>query len=408
VGSLGRGKPRPYGSTRPDVNLRVVAKVEPITYGDRKVYTVAAFNRGVAQYLGRLPAVWVEGEVTELRRNDAWATVFLTLKDPTTGATLKTTISRRTFDRLELVLEEGETVHVAGRAELYELKGELGLRATTIERMGLGEHLVALERLKRRLAAEGLFAPERKRALPRVPRAVGILTGADAAARGDLVTTIGGRFPATKVVVCETRLQGRGAPEAIAAALRALAIHPEVDVVVLARGGGSFEDLLPFSDEAVVRAVAASPVPVVSAVGHEQDAPLCDLSADARAATPTAAAALVVPDERELRTTLETSRRRLRLAVRGLVERDAARLARLGDRLRRAPRLLVERRRSALDHTGARLQALSPLATLNRGYAIVRAHGGVLREAAMVARGDRLEIELAHGGIKARVEDVHT
>ena len=385
-----------------------MARVEPILYGERKVYTVSAFNRGVAQYLGRLPAVWVEGEVTELRRNEAWATVFLTLKDPKTGATLKTTIARRTFDRLELELEEGETVHVAGRAELYELKGELGLRATTIERIGLGEHLVALERLKRQLAAEGLFAPEQKRALPRVPRAVGILTGADAAARGDLVTTIGNRFPATKVVVCETRVQGRGAPEAIVAALSALAAHPEVDVVVLARGGGSFEDLLPFSSEAVVRAVAASPVPVVSAVGHEQDAPLCDLAADARAATPTAAAALVVPDEREVRATLGTCRTRLGLAVRGLVGRDAARLARLGDRLRRAPRLLVERRRSALDHTGARLQALSPLATLNRGYAIVRAHGEALREAAAVSPGERLEIELARGGIGARVEDVRT
>lgn len=383
-----------------------MARVEPILYGERKVYTVSAFNRGVAQYLGRLPAVWVEGEVTELRRNEAWATVFLTLKDPKTGATLKTTIARRTFDRLDLELEEGETVHVAGRAELYELKGELGLRATTIERIGLGEHLVALERLKRQLAAEGLFARERKRVLPRVPRAVGILTGADAAARGDLVTTIGNRFPATKVVVCETRVQGRGAPEAIVAALRALAAHPEVDVVVLARGGGSFEDLLPFSNEAVVRAVAASPVPTVSAVGHEQDAPLCDLAADARAATPTAAGALVVPDERELGATLETCRRRLGLAVRGLVGRDAARLARLGDRLRRAPRLLVERRRSALDHTGARLQALSPLATLNRGYAIVRAHGEALREATAASPGERLEIELARGGIGARVEDV--
>ena len=383
-----------------------MAKIEPILYGERKVYTVSAFNRGVARYLGRLPAVWVEGEVTELRRNEAWATVFVTLKDPKTGATLKTTIARRTFDRLDLELEEGETVHVAGRAELYELKGELGLRATTIERIGLGEHLVALERLKRQLAAEGLFARERKRVLPRVPRAVGILTGADAAARGDLVTTIGNRFPATKVVVCETRVQGRGAPEAIVAALRALAAHPEVDVVVLARGGGSFEDLLPFSSEAVVRAVAASPVPIVSAVGHEQDAPLCDLAADARAATPTAAAALVVPDERELQATLETSRRRLGLAVRGLLERDAAHLTRIGDRLRRAPWLLVERRRSALDHTGARLQALSPLATLSRGYAIVRAHGEALRAATAVSPGERLEIELARGGIGARVEDV--
>jgi exodeoxyribonuclease VII large subunit len=140
-----------------------MAKVEPILYGDRKVYTVSAFNHGIATYLGGLPAVWVEGEITELRRNEAWANVFVTLKDPKTGATLKVTIARRTFDKLELGLEEGETVHVAGRAELWEQKGELGLRATAIERLGVGGHLLALEQLKRRLAAEGLFAPERKR-----------------------------------------------------------------------------------------------------------------------------------------------------------------------------------------------------------------------------------------------------
>ena len=207
-----------------------MVKVEPILYGDRKVFTVSAFNTGISRYLGRLPAVWVEGEVTELRRHDAWANVFVTLKDPTTGATLKVTIARRVFDRLELELEEGESVHVAGRAELYELKGELGLRATTIERIGLGGHLLALEQLKRRLAAEGLFAPERKRRLPRLPRAVGILTGADAAARGDLVATLGARYPATKVVLCEARVQGKGAPAAIVASLTALAAHAEVDV----------------------------------------------------------------------------------------------------------------------------------------------------------------------------------
>jgi len=383
-----------------------VAKIEPVVYGDRKVYTVSAFNRGVARFLGRLPTLWVEGEIQELRRNAAWANVFLTLKDPKTGATLKVTIARTTFDRLELGLAEGETVHVSGRAELYELKGELGLRASTLERVGVGGHLVALERLKRELAAEGLFASERKRRLPQVPRAVGILTGADTAARGDFIATIGRRFPATKAIVCETRVQGRGAPDAIVAGLRALATHPEVDVVVLTRGGGSFEDLLPFSAESVVRAVATCPVPVVSAVGHEQDTPLCDLAADARAATPTAAAALVVPDEHELRMALETCWQRLGVSVRTLLERDATGLARQGERLRAAPRLVFERRRAALDHAGARLQALSPLATLARGYAIVRAGGEAVRAAEAVTTGDRLEIEFAAGALGARVEEV--
>jgi exodeoxyribonuclease VII large subunit len=383
-------------------------KVQPILYGDRKVYTVSAFNRGVARYLGKLPAVWVEGEVTELRRNEAWATVFLMLKDPKTGACLKVTIARRTYDGLELDLEEGETVHVEGRAELYEARGELGLRGTNIERIGLGAHLVALERLKRQLAAEGLFAAHRKRPLPRLPRAVGVLTGAEAAARGDLVTTLGKRFPAATVVVCETRVQGRGAPAAIIAGLRALAAHDGVDVVILARGGGSFEDLLPFSNEAVVRAVAACSVPVVSAVGHEQDTPLCDLAADARAATPTAAAALVAPDAGELRAGLDASRRRLRLATRGLLERESDRLARLGARLHGAPVLSLDSRRADVDHLAARLQSLSPLATLARGYAVVRAGGHALREAGAVAPGDLLEIELASGALAATVEEVRS
>jgi exodeoxyribonuclease VII large subunit len=381
-------------------------KIAPTLYGERKVYTVSAFNRGVARYLGKLPVIWVEGEVTELRRNEAWATVFVTLKDPKTAATLKVTIARGVYDRLDLGLEEGETVHVEGRAELYEVRGELGLRATTIERTGLGEHLVALEQLKRKLAAEGLFAPGRKRPLPRLPRAIGVLTGADAAARADFVTTVERRFRATRVVVCETRVQGRGAPASIVSALRDLAGHRDVDVVVITRGGGSFEDLLPFSNEAVVRAVAACAVPVVSAVGHEQDIPLCDLVADARAATPTAAAALVVPDELELRTALESSRRRLELAVRTRLQRDIERLARLSQRLRSTPSLLLERRRAGLDHLAARLHALSPLATLARGYAIVRAGGSALREAGTVSPGERLEIELASGSVGARVEDV--
>jgi exodeoxyribonuclease VII large subunit len=384
-----------------------VPKVEHLVYGDRKVFTVSAFNRGIGMHLGRLPPVWVEGEVTELRRNEAWANVFLTLKDPKTGACLSVTIARRTYDRLALELVEGETVHVAGRAEIYELKGELGLRASTIERLGLGDHLVALERLKRSLAAEGLFARERKRPLPRVPRAVGILTGADAAARGDLVATIRARFPATTLVVREARVQGKGAAGAIVAALGQLTARADVDVVVLARGGGSFEDLLPFSDEAVVRAVAGSRVPVVSAVGHEQDTPFCDLAADARAATPTAAGALVVPDLRDLEAALAATRRRLGLALRSQLERDRTRLARQGERLRTAPRLLLERRRAALDRAGARLQTLSPLATLGRGYAIVRAGGDALRAAGEVAVGDALDVQLASGSLGARVEEVH-
>jgi exodeoxyribonuclease VII large subunit len=373
---------------------------------ERKVYSVAAFNRRLAGYVGRVRDVWVEGEVSELRRNPAWATVFLTLKDAETGACLSATMHRRRFDALSPALGEGERIQANGRLQLYEARGELGFRIEAVERVGAGDHAAALERLRRRLADEGLFAPERKRPLPRFPRGVGLLTGVDAAARGDVVAAITTRYPAVRLVVCETRVQGTSAPVAIVAALRRLAAREEVDVVILARGGGSFEDLLPFSDERVVRAVASCPVPVVSAVGHEQDEPLCDLAADVRSPTPTAAARLVVPDLDELRAALERALERLDAGTTRALERDRTRLARSRDRLRSAPSLLLERRRAALDRAAARLQALSPRATLSRGYAIVRAGGAVVRESGAVATGARIDVELARGGLGARVEDV--
>jgi exodeoxyribonuclease VII large subunit len=391
----------------PDTVYPAEVKVEATFHGDRKVFSVAAFNEGIGIYLGRLPTLWVEGEVTELRRNDAWAFVFFTLRDPASGACLRATMQRRRFDALELALAEGERILAEGKAEIYALKGELSFRATTIERIGLGDHLAAIERRKRALAAEGLFAGDRKRALPRFPRAVGIVTGADAAARGDVVTGILARFPPAHIVVAETRVQGAGAGTSIARTIGAVAAHPAVDVVIVARGGGSFDDLLAFSDEVVVRAFAACPVPVVSAVGHEQDTPLCDLAADVRASTPTAAARLVVPDLRELQLGLERLRGLLDGSVRRVLARDRERLGRSRDRLRAAPLLLLERRRVALDHAAARLQALSPRATLERGYAVVRADGLTLREAGMTAPGARLEIELATGELAATVTEVH-
>ncbi len=379
-------------------------KVEPLVYGDRKVFTVAGFNRGVATWLQRLPTIWVEGEVTELRRQAAWQTVFFTLKDPDGGACLSAAMPRGQFDALRLDLRNGERVHVYGRPELWEQKGELRLRALSIERFGIGEHLAALERLKAKLAAEGLFSEERKRPLPRLPRRIGLVTGNDAAAKRDLLTTIQSRFPPARVLVAETYVQGPRAAAEMVAALEAVGAAPEVDVVVLARGGGSFEDLLPFSDERLVRAVACSPVPVVTAVGHEQDMPLCDLAADRRASTPTAAGRLVVPDLDELLAALSRARESLARGARRTVDLHAQRLAQRHERLRRAPTLLVERRRAALAQAGGRLRALSPRATLERGYAIVRHGGALVRSAAGVTRGDAIEVEVADGSFGARVE----
>src|SRR3954467_13568653 len=198
-------------------------KVEPLLYGDRKVYTVVGFNRGVATWLQRLPTIWVEGEVTELRRQAAWQTVFFTLKDPDGGACLSAAMPRGQFDALRLDLQNGERVHVYGRPELWEQKGELRLRALSIERFGLGDHLAALERLKARLAAEGLFANERKRQLPVWPRVIGLITGNDAAAKRDVLTGIQARFPPAHVVVAETYVQGPRAAGAVVDALKQLA-----------------------------------------------------------------------------------------------------------------------------------------------------------------------------------------
>ncbi|HEY3962278.1 MAG TPA: exodeoxyribonuclease VII large subunit [Gaiellaceae bacterium] len=370
---------------------------------ERKVYSVHAFNRGVASYLGKLPTLWIEGEVTELRRQQRWQSVFFTLKDPEDGASLPVQMPRGQFDALRLDLVDGERVQVFGRTELYEQRGELRLKALTIERAGVGAHLAALERLKKKLAAEGLFDEGRKRPLPRFPRLIGLVTGNDAAAKRDVLTGIVQRFPPANVLVAETYVQGPRAGAAISTAIGDLQGRG-ADVIVLARGGGSFEDLLPFSDERVVRAVAECAVPIVSAVGHEQDTPLCDLAADVRASTPTAAARLVVPDLAELRASVVRLRARLHRGAYAVAERHARRLDSSRDRLRRAPLLTVERRRARLATIRAQLDALSPRATLARGYAIVRKGDGVVRAAADVEGGDAISVLVAEGSFGARVE----
>ena len=379
-------------------------KVEATAYGDRKVYSVGAFNRGVSSWLQRLPTVWVEGEVTELRRSDRWASVFFTLKDPQDGACVAVSMARGQFDALRLELADGDRVHCFGRPELFEARGEFRLRALSLERFGLGEHLAALERLKRKLADEGLFAAERKRPLPLLPARIGLVTGNDAAAKRDVLTAITTRFPAANVLVAETYVQGPRAAGAVVEALAALC-REGVDVVVVARGGGSFEDLLPFSDERLVRAIADSPVPVVSAVGHEQDTPLCDLAADVRASTPSVAGRLVVPDLAQLLERLDRSRAGLERGTRRSLERERRRLDRAHERLRRAPKLLVERRRAKLEQSAGRLRTLSPKATLERGYAIVRAGGELVRSSDAVEPGEHVDVELAKGGFGALVEE---
>jgi exodeoxyribonuclease VII large subunit len=376
-------------------------KVEAMDVDGRKVFSVRAFNQGIGSWLERLPTVWIEGEVTELRRQERWATVYLTLKDPESGACLPVQMPRGQFDGLKLALSDGERVHVFGRPAFYEQRGDFHLRALSIERFGLGAHLATLERLKEKLAAEGLFAAARKRPLPRIPRLIGLVTGNDAAAKRDVLTAITTRFPPAHVIVAETWVQGPRAATSVAAALRELCDRG-ADVVVIARGGGSFEDLLPFSDERLVRAVAACPVPVVTAVGHEQDTPLVDLAADVRASTPSVAGRLVVPDLAELRAWLDRAHAGLERGARRIVERRTERLEAARVRLRQAPTLAIERRGARLEATHGRLRALSPRATLERGYAIVRAGDSLVREPPLA--GSALAVEVAGGTFGATSE----
>jgi exodeoxyribonuclease VII large subunit len=376
-------------------------KVEAKVVDGRKIFSVRAFNQGIASWLGRLPTLWVEGEVTELRRQERWALVFFTLKDPESGACLAVQMQRGQFDALRLELVDGERVHVFGRPELYEQRGDFHLRALSIERYGLGAHLAELERLKAKLAAEGLFAAERKRPLPRIPQLIGLVTGNDAAAKRDVVTAITTRFPPAHIVISETLVQGPRAALEIAAAITDLC-RRGADVIVVARGGGSFEDLLPFSDERLVRAVAACAVPVVTAIGHEQDTPLVDLAADVRASTPSVAGRLVVPDLAELSSALDRAHAGLGRGARLILERRAERLEATHARLRRAPLLALERRAARLESTHGRLRTLSPRATLERGYAIVRAGEGLVREPP--AAGTGLAVEVAGGSFGARAE----
>ena len=338
-------------------------KVEALEYGDRKVYTVASFNKGVASWLARLPTVWVEGEVTELRRHERWASVFFTLKDPADGACLPASMPRGRFDALRLDLADGERVHVFGRPELYEARGDFRLRALSIERFGLGD------------------APRGDRAAEGEARGRGAVRGgaqaraaAPAAAHRARHGQRRGREArrarrrsrrASHRRACSSprrTCRGRGLPPRSSTRCAASATSRTIDVVVLARGGGSFEDLLPFSEERLVRAVASCPVPIVSAVGHEQDTPLCDLAADARASTPTAAGRLVVPDLNELLERLGRSRSSLATLGAPLARARAA-AARA-----RARRASTARRRSCLERKRAvaRARARPPAARCRR------------------------------------------
>ena len=386
------------------------------------VRTVA---RHIAEWLGRLGRVWVEGQVTQLTRRSG--TVFLTLRDPVADVSLSVTCPRAVCDAVAPPLAEGARVVVHAKPDFYLSRGSLSLQAYEIRPVGVGELLARLERLKGVLAAEGLFGAERKKPLPFLPRVVGLVTGRASAAERDVLENARRRWPAVRFDVREVAVQGHLAVEQVVQALRSLDAAPEVDVVVLARGGGSVEDLLPFSDETLCRAVASCRTPVVSAIGHEPDSPLVDLVADVRCSTPTDAGKRVVPDVVEELARVHGLRDRARRVVVGHVQRErtglaaarsrpvladphvlvdtrAAEASALRDRARRSTAAALDAAARDLSHTRARVVALSPQATLDRGYAVVQdADGHVVRDPAQVGAGDALRVRVAAGELGAVV-----
>jgi len=390
-------------------------------------WPVRVVSQRIGEWIGRLGWVWVDGQVAQISRRPGAATVFLTLRDPSADLSLTVTTDRDVLDAGAPQLAEGARVVVHARPFFYPARGTLSLRADEIRQVGLGELLARLERLKSLLRAEGLFDPARKRRPPFLPRTIGLVTGRASAAERDVVTNARRRWPAIPIRILNVPVQGPTAVPQIIEALKVLDADPEVDVIILARGGGSVEDLLPFSDEALCRAVFACRTPVVTAIGHETDTPLVDFVADLRASTPTDAAKRVVPDVTEEIRVITQARGRLRRAVLGLLDREqhrldalrsrpvlarpqvmletrAADLAALRDRGRRCLRHRLETADSELAHTLARLRALSPAATLRRGYAIAqRLDGHVVRSAAEVAPGETLRLRLAEGELTVTV-----
>lgn len=358
-------------------------------------------SRAITEWVGRLGRVWVEGQVAQLTRRPGMAVTFLTLRDTAADISMSVAAGRAVLDAMGAPLREGAQVVCWVQPEVRPHRGSLQLNALEIRPVGLGALLARLEALKKVLAAEGLFAAERKRPLPFLPRKVGLITGRASAAERDVVENASRRWPAVRFSIREVAVQGPGAVVAVLGALRELADEPGVDVIVLARGGGSVEDLLPFSDEALCRAVAACPTPVVSAIGHEPDSPLVDFVADCRCSTPTDAGKRVVPDVAEERARIARDRQLLRRGATSAVREQQRQVLRLRTRAQLGTTNRVAAARANVGQLRARVRALSPLATLERGYAIVLREGQVVRSVAQVGDGDQLLIRLSDGSRSA-------
>ncbi len=394
-------------------------------------WPVRTVNVKIAEWIHRLGQIWVEGQITQLSRRPGTRTAFITLRDPAADMSLTVTCPPEVIDRSPVPLVDGTRVVMCGRPSFYTGRGTVSLRVTEIRAIGIGELLARIERLRQLLAAEGLFDSRLKRPLPFLPRGIGLISGRASAASRDVVAVAQSRWPGVRITVRDAPVQGPSAVPRILGELKILNDDPEIDVIVIARGGGSVEDLLPFSDEQLLRAVAACTTPVVSAIGHEPDNPLLDLVADLRAATPTDAAKRIVPDVDAELAGIVTMRRRSAGALRNwvlrqqhivdglrarpvladpmrLVDAHAGAVDRHRADIRRDITRLLEREDHRHEHLAARLATLGPAQTLARGYAIVQNlddDGRVARARTDLPEGAHVRIRVADGAVTAQVTE---
>jgi exodeoxyribonuclease VII large subunit len=396
-------------------------------------WPVRTVARKISEWINRLGTVWVEGQVTQLSLRPGNQTAFLTLRDPAADVSMTVTCSGQMLREFQPPLTEGARVVVHAKPTFFMNRGTISLRADEIRAVGIGELLARIERLRRLLAAEGLFERSRKRKLPFLPKTIGLITGRASAAERDVLVNATARWPAVQFRVENVAVQGALAVPQILSALSALDRDETVDVIVIARGGGSVEDLLPFSDETLCRAVADCRTPVVSAIGHEPDTPLLDHVADLRCSTPTDAGKRVVPDVAEESQRIRTLRDRARRALHGWVDRERRLLDQLRsrpvladplkplerhaeqvrnarDRTRREIISRIRDERALIDGTKARLTTLGPAATLARGYAVVQfvtldENLRVLRSVTDASPGTRLRVRVGDGAVHATVSE---
>jgi exodeoxyribonuclease VII large subunit len=395
-------------------------------------WPVRTVARKIGDWIHRLGTVWVEGQVTQVSSRPNTQTAFLTLRDPSADVSMSVTCPNWLIREMEPPLREGASVVVHAKPSFFFGRGTISLRADQIRAVGVGELLARIERLRKLLAAEGLFSPQRKRPIPFLPKGVGLITGRASAAERDVLVNAQTRWPHVRFKVINTAVQGSQAVPQVMRALRILDADPEIDVIVIARGGGSVEDLLPFSDEALCRAVSAAGTPVVSAIGHEPDTPLLDHVADLRCSTPTDAGKRIVPDLREETQRVRQMRDRGRRALHGWVDTQTRLLTQLRsrpsladplgpvqrrqddvdvhrERARRAMLTLLAKDQAEIASARARLTALGPAATLARGYAVVQfldSEGNlqVLRSVSEVEAGAQLRVRVGDGAIGAVAE----